>query len=1035
LNAALNLTTNQSAANVEGRLEWLTNEVDLTAEFGTAGWLPTAASVKSKPLHVPAQSVGLSGYNELTGLLVANWTNGNFQIDLTAQAEPSGKDAEALFPVEAAVHASGNTNQLRIGQATISTPFLQAQLSNEVVIEFPRRLLTEEATLRLSSDLARQPWFPASGLCEGDLVLRPGPGRLPDARIRALGKELEISRFRAKALAVEGRLRWPQLEIERAEVELPEGARGVLLGSIDLDTQSVSHGILHVDGRIGASLFPPNAACQRAVLEASFSGPLHQLRYEAGGRIEGLVIGNCAPLGLRADGSGRGPEVDRCRIAVTSGDAELRLHGMGSGDKNRVRVRFDELGLTKGRQSLYQLEQPCALSLEREPNPASRRGPKWLLEVGPLLWKGPGRSVMLEGDLAWPDRGQLAISAHNLQASALAGFFPTNLPSFSIEEMDLAGGWTNGPADLGLDLAGEYRTKDGAPLAARMKIGVDGRGLSLDTLVVASRSRTVLSGKGHCALVIDPANSANPVLFDKQRPVDLHLATVPDPQFWREVSNWIGMGLVDPRVQLDVSGPLASPTGRLTAYVRELHPELVSSNGPLPRLEQLSAEMEVSKNVLRLNSLRMLAEGQAVQAYGQVPMGTNLAANWRNFFPWAQATGRVSMARAELAPWSRFLPRVLSPQGVLSLELALRPDAQIDGKVAIRNAATRPLSPLGPVQGLETDMSVSGRMVTVEKLSGLVGGQPFDLSGTMDFAHWSLATGMPRLNLKLRGSDLPLAREPDLIIRSDLNLDISTRSNNQAVVSGSVHLRDSVFLSDLKVLIPSKAAQPKRRPPYFSIDTPPLADWGIDLHVFGEKFLKVRTPFFRGEISTDLKLEGSLKEPMALGELNVRSGLVDFPFATLEVSQGLVSFTSANPYSPQLFVTAASKVLGYDVRMEVSGQADSPNIQFSSTPPLSSEELLLMVTTGEVPQSETPVTPQQRVSRLAVFLGKSLLSEFTSGSDNADRLTVRSGEYMTDQGQQTYSVEYKLSRDWSIVGEYDRFGAFNAGVKWRIYAH
>jgi translocation and assembly module TamB len=120
--------------------------------------------------------------------------------------------------------------------------------------------------------------------------------------------------------------------------------------------------------------------------------------------------------------------------------------------------------------------------------------------------------------------------------------------------------------------------------------------------------------------------------------------------------------------------------------------------------------------------------------------------------------------------------------------------------------------------------------------------------------------------------------------------------------------------------------------------------------------------------------------------------------------------------------------------MEISGKADSPVIQFTSTPPLSSEQVLLMLTAGELPREESFVSTQQRASRLALFLGRNLLSEFSPGAGGADRLTLRSGEYISDEGKPTYSLEYRLTKDWSIVGEYDRFGAFNAELKWRIYS-
>jgi translocation and assembly module TamB len=399
-----------------------------------------------------------------------------------------------------------------------------------------------------------------------------------------------------------------------------------------------------------------------------------------------------------------------------------------------------------------------------------------------------------------------------------------------------------------------------------------------------------------------------------------------------------------------------------------------------------------------------------------------------------EATGRVQVPAAQIAPLARFLPKTLSPQGTFQADVRIAPKLQLDGQMSVRGAATRPLASLGPVNDVETQLKLSGRRIDVRTFSGLIGGEPFGVTGSIDLAQIDPSTGVPRFALQVRGHNIPLARQPDLILRGDLDVSLSNTTNDQARITGSVRLRDSVFLSDLRVLIPGKVARPRERPPYFSIDVEPIAGWVLDLRVKGERFLKVRSPFFRGEISSDLKLEGTLQEPMILGEVSVNSGVVQFPFANLDITQGLVSFTSADPYRPQLFVTAGAKTLGYDVKMEVSGKADSPVIQFTSTPPLSSEQVLLMVTAGELPRQENAVSTQQRASRLALFVGRNLLSEFSSGTGSADRLTIRSGEYVSEQGKQTYSVEYRLNETWSIVGEYDRFGAFNAEFKWRLYS-
>jgi translocation and assembly module TamB len=120
--------------------------------------------------------------------------------------------------------------------------------------------------------------------------------------------------------------------------------------------------------------------------------------------------------------------------------------------------------------------------------------------------------------------------------------------------------------------------------------------------------------------------------------------------------------------------------------------------------------------------------------------------------------------------------------------------------------------------------------------------------------------------------------------------------------------------------------------------------------------------------------------------------------------------------------------------MEATGPASSPILQFSSTPPLSSERIVLMITAGQLPGPQQVVSTQQRAQAFALFLGRDVLSRLGIGDESEQRLTVQSGEQISEQGSPTYLVEYKLSDDWFLVGEYDRFDELNVGVRWRVYS-
>jgi translocation and assembly module TamB len=183
-----------------------------------------------------------------------------------------------------------------------------------------------------------------------------------------------------------------------------------------------------------------------------------------------------------------------------------------------------------------------------------------------------------------------------------------------------------------------------------------------------------------------------------------------------------------------------------------------------------------------------------------------------------------------------------------------------------------------------------------------------------------------------------------------------------------------------------------------------------------------------------MRLQGTLANPVALGEVRISSGTVLFPFANFDVTEGLVSLTSESPHDPQLFVTANAQRLGYDLKLEVTGSANEPRLQFSSSPPLSPEQVLLLVTTGQAPSQTGQLSSRQRVQRLGLFLGRNLLTSLGFGGSGEDRLSVRMGEEVTNDGRPSYEVEYKMTDDWSVVGEYDRFNEFNVGVKWNVFS-
>ncbi len=456
----------------------------------------------------------------------------------------------------------------------------------------------------------------------------------------------------------------------------------------------------------------------------------------------------------------------------------------------------------------------------------------------------------------------------------------------------------------------------------------------------------------------------------------------------------------------------------------------------VPPIENVRLTAVLDREWVRVKEFVFHVANEPVTFTGSLPLGEQFwtALPGKLEMPdWEKGNGNLVVRQAELASFSAFLPKVLRPRGVLGLELAFR-EGDLKGKVTLRDVTTEPLATMGPIRNLQLTALVQGRTISVQGM-GALGSELVLARGSVNLQGEEWLKGvLPPFTLNIRGTNLTLTRQPEAIIRGDLDLTLTNAVSQPVLIVGQVRLHDSLYLQELKQLVEGQVAKASTRPPYFSIATEPLARWRLDVKVTGERFLRVRSPVFQGEVSASIQLSGTLKDPIALGQVKVEDGAVRFPFASLPVTQGLITLTSDNPYRPQLFVNAAAQVFGYDVKLQITGTADDPIMQFSSTPALGPDQILLMLGTGEVPRGALSLSGQRRAQTLAMFLGRSLLSQFGFGTGAANRLTIQSGENLTETGRPTYSVEYRLTPRWSVIGQYDRFNDYNLMLKWQVYS-
>jgi translocation and assembly module TamB len=122
---------------------------------------------------------------------------------------------------------------------------------------------------------------------------------------------------------------------------------------------------------------------------------------------------------------------------------------------------------------------------------------------------------------------------------------------------------------------------------------------------------------------------------------------------------------------------------------------------------------------------------------------------------------------------------------------------------------------------------------------------------------------------------------------------------------------------------------------------------------------------------------------------------------------------------------------------------DNPVVTLASDPPLSHDDLLLLLLTGQPPKTVGGRSPREGASaNIAVYLGRDFLDRWVQQRDAdskesvLNRLDVDVGRGVTQSGEETIDAQFRLARGviWHndtlyLVGEKDVFDNYNTGIK------
>jgi len=857
-----------------------------------------------------------------------------------------------------------------------------------------------ECELALSADVrdlapfARWVGRPLAGRWSGAVEVS-GPLAAPVGRFLGRGEELVLDGLALDSAELD-------LETDGARVRLTTcratgpAFRGHASGELALRPLELVELVVaaRADGPALATVLPFPA--QRAFLAATLNGPPEALDgvFEvslSGAELAGTALEDAEARGTFVDGTIRFDE-----LTAAGAGAELVASGSLARAEGGWRAELERLELGWG---------DLACTLERGARALFGSGRVELDDV-----------VLLSASAQGTGRAELG-----LRHDAAGTRFTLACERFdagSVLSKTLPGGWSLGEvtgtlaltrdaagerAEFDLALAAERRGRHAAPeltLRARGKSG-DGR-LEVERLELARG--TALELAGSFAL---PFERAQPLeLLPGPVQAELELAG-------RDSTSLQGLGLPLPErshgqfsgfLRLDGSWNALGADGALAVEGLELGPT---------GLHAVNARLGFELGDALRPTLELGAQEGRVRVQGSLGITGDLAALRAEPERLLEAplALEAELTLGDIAWLSELVPDLRRISGALTGRLTASgtvQDPRFGGALDYREGELRLTRFATPLRGLSGGFRLEDDVVHVERLSGELGGAPVRLSGTLEpFGPFT------RLDLRLQGENVLLARSSRLRLRADADLELSG-SPELLHVAGELALTEGLYESEFdilkEILRAGRSSRGADGKPLAFARTGNLARTVFDVHITSKRRFRFQTNVLTADLRPDAWLRGTGASPTADGPIYVDAAELVLPSGKLQLEAGLLTFRPERPFRPEVTLTAAMRVQRHDVRAVVTGDLDELTITPTSTPPLATDDLWVLILTGQPPSERWQDRSAAAMESLAVFLARDTFVRWFGGDQEGllDRFELEVGARTTQSGQPTGRVLFYL---------------------------
>jgi translocation and assembly module TamB len=487
------------------------------------------------------------------------------------------------------------------------------------------------------------------------------------------------------------------------------------------------------------------------------------------------------------------------------------------------------------------------------------------------------------------------------------------------------------------------------------------------------------------------------------------------------------------KAELDVQGQI-SPTLALRASLREVQPALVNvflpnllAAGVIEAHADLHGSVKAPMGEITVNALGVQSADDA--ALGLPPANIHVTAGLRGHTadidarldagsasqltavgqaPLA-ADGEVNMkinGKTDMGLMNAFLEaRGQHASGQLDIDATVTGNVaapQINGSLDLKNGKFNDYGRGVSVTDIAAQIVGSEGALQIKSFTASAAPGTVSMSGSVGI----LQKGIPvDLQITARNAQ-PLVSK---LITANLNADLTIKgtARERLDVAGSLHLNRTLIGipngMPLNVAVLDVRRRGKKAP---VVPEKPLII-GLNVTVQAPDEILVQGRGLDARMRGDLQISGTTESPLVNGKFELERGTFSLATSRLNFTDGSVSFNGAglqNKIDPTLDFTAQAVIGDTTATMHITGFADAPVFDFSSTPAKQQDDIMALLLFGAPTQQLTPLQLAQVGAALASMSGVGGSNSLNplvkiQKSLGLDRLSIGAGATNAQTGQ------------------------------------